>query len=140
MQISKEFQAKVLYLSDAVKIGILNLNTNVVNIVTRYFNQAEHIKNLSNVLDKKENLQYLYDALQSEHNALLEAVDMKPTTMQVVLSRMISYVEINNYTKIWLDSKNLENKREKAIFGMISDNKAAGSAVYQEGVRQWFLN
>lgn len=140
MQISKEFQAKVLYLSDAVKIGILNLNTNVVNIVTRYFNQAEHIKNLSNALDKKENLQYLYDALQSEHNALLEAVDTKPTAMQVVLSRMISYVEINNYTKIWLDSKNLENKREKAIFGMISDNKAAGIAVFQEGRLQGFLN
>ena len=140
MQISKEFQAKVLYLSDAVKIGILNLNTNVVNIVTRYFNQAEHIKDLSNALHKKENLQYLYDALQNEHNALLEAVDMKPTTMQVVLSRMISYVEINNYTKIWLDSKNLENKREKAIFGMISDNKAAGIAVYQEGRLQGFLN
>ena len=56
MQISKEFQAKVLYLSDAVKIGILNLNTNVVNSVTRYFNQAEHIKDLSNALHKKENL------------------------------------------------------------------------------------
>ena len=140
MQISKEFQAKVLYLSDAVKIGILNLNTNVVNIVTRYFNQAEHIKDLSNALHKKENLQYLYDALQNEHNALLEAVNTKPTMMQVVLSRMISYVEINNYTKIWLESKNLQNKREQAIFGIISDNKAAGIAVMQDGRLQGFLN
>ena len=140
MQISKEFQAKVLYLSDAVKIGILNLNTNVVNSVTRYFNQAEHIKDLSNALHKKENLQYLYDALQSEHNALLEAVNTKPTAMQVVLSRMISYVEINNYTKIWLESKNLQNKREQAIFGIISDNKAAGIAVMQDGRLQGFLN
>ena len=73
MQVSKEFHAKILYLSDAVKIGILNLNNNFTNIITRYFNQVQKIKDLTNQLADKEKLQYSYEALREEYYLLLQA-------------------------------------------------------------------
>ena len=48
MKISTEVQNKVLFLSDSIKVGILNLNNNAVKIIQRHFNQAEQIKQLSN--------------------------------------------------------------------------------------------
>ncbi|MBX7491415.1 rod shape-determining protein MreC [Helicobacter turcicus] len=140
IQVSKEFHAKVLYLSDAVKIGILNLNNNFSNIITRYFNQVQQIKNLTNALKDKEKLQYSYDALKMEHNALLQALESKPSAMQITLSRMISYVEMNNYTKVWLEQEEAFRQRENAIFGLISENKVAGIAVIQSNRLLGYLN
>ena len=41
MKISTEVQNKVLFLSDSIKVGILNLNNNAVKIIQRHFNQAD---------------------------------------------------------------------------------------------------
>lgn len=140
IQISKEFHSKVLYLSDAVKIGILNLNNNFSNIITRYFNQVQQIKNLTNALADKEKLQYSYDALKIEHDTLLQALESKPSAMQIILTRMISYVEINNYTKVWLEQKDALQQKENTIFGLIIQNKAAGIATMQNGRLLGYLN
>lgn len=140
IQVSKEFHAKVLYLSDAVKIGILNLNENFSNIITRYFNQVQQIKDLTNALKDKEKLQYSYDALKMEYNVLLQALESKPNAMQITLSRVISYVEMNNYTKVWLEKKGELKQREDAIFGLISENKVAGIALIQDNRLLGYLN
>lgn len=140
MQVSKEFHAKILYLSDAVKIGILNLNNNFTNIITRYFNQVQKIKDLTNQLADKEKLQYSYEALREEYYLLLQALESQPSAMQIVLSRTISYVEMNNYTKVWLEQKNISKQREDVIFGLISENKAAGIALVQNGRLMGYLN
>ena len=140
LQVSKEFHAKVLYFSDSIKIGILNLNHNVANIITRYFNQVQQIKDLTNALEDKEKLQYSYDALKTEHDALLQALNFKPSAMQITFSRMISYVEMNDYTKIWLEQNNTLKQRENAIFGLISNNQVAGIAKMQSGRLLGFLN
>ena len=58
MQVSKEIHTKVLFVSDSIKIGILNLNNNIINAITRHFNQAEQIKHLTNELKNKESIQY----------------------------------------------------------------------------------
>ncbi|WDL74587.1 rod shape-determining protein MreC [Helicobacter winghamensis] len=140
MQVSKELHSKVLYLSDSIKIGILNLNNNVADIITRHFNQVQQIKELTNALADKEKLQYSYDALKIEHNALLQALEVKPSVMQIAFTRMISYVEINNYTKVWLEKNKTLKQREKTIFGLISENQVAGIAIMQSGRLLGYLN
>lgn len=140
MQVSKEFHSKVLYFSDSIKIGILNLNHNFKNITTRYFNQVQQIKNLTNDLEDKEKLQYSYDALKNEHAMLLQALASKPSAMQITLSRTISYVEINDYTKVWLEQNDTLKQRESAIFGLISENQVAGIAIIQNSRLLGYLN
>lgn len=140
IQISKELQAKVLYLSDSVKVGILNLNENFSNIIFRYFNQVQQIKELTNALEDKEKIQYFYNALKSEYDALMQTLDSKPNSMAITLARMLSYVEINNYTKVWLEKNENLKQRENTIFGLISDNKVAGIAVMQSNRLMGYLN
>ncbi|TLD83566.1 rod shape-determining protein MreC [Helicobacter sp. MIT 11-5569] len=140
MQVSKGFQAKILYVSDAIKVGILNLNENFSNTITRHFDQARQIKELTNSLEDKDKLQYAYNALKSEYDALMEALESKPSPMQITLSRTISYVEMNNYTKIWLEKRSDLKKRENAIFGLIYDNKVAGIAIMQSNRLLGYLN
>lgn len=74
MQVSKEIHTKVLFLSDSIKIGILNLNNNIINAITRHFNQAEQIKHLTNELKNKESIQYSFDFLTNQHNELLHSI------------------------------------------------------------------
>ena len=133
MQISKEFQAKVLYFGDVIKIGILNFNANIINTITRHFNQAQHIKELTIALKDKEKLQYSYDALHNEYNELLRILetDIKPISEHFELSRVISFVEINKYTRVWLEQKDFQPTKEGSIYGLISDNKVAGIALFQ---------
>lgn len=140
IQISKEFQAKVLYLSDSVKVGILNLNENFSNIIFRYFNQVQQIKELTNALENKEKLQYSYNALKSEYDALMQTLDTKPSSMAITLVRMLSYVEMNNYTKVWLEKNKDLKQKENMIFGLINDDKVAGIALMQSNRLIGYLN
>lgn len=142
MQISKEIHAKILHISDAVKLGVLNAKANTLNIFTRHFNQAAQIKELSSTLKEYEALKYNYDALKNEYSALLESMDihLEPSVLDIALVRTISYVEINDYTKIWLDHKNVKPPFNERIFGLISDNKAAGIALLRNNRLVGYLN
>ena len=103
MQVSKEIHTKVLFLSDSIKIGILNLNNNISNAITRHFNQAEQIKHLTNELKNKESIQYSYDFRTNKHNELLHTInsylDFNMPNFNLVST--ISYVNIIDYTKLW---------------------------------------
>lgn len=142
MQISKEFHAKVLYVSDVVKLGILGLNTNITNAITRHFNQAKQIKELTNTLKSYEVLHYSYEALQSEYNALLDILNtpLEQTPLSITLTRTISYVEINNYSKVWLEYKGSRDNSEDVIFGLIDKDKAAGIATFSNNRLIGYLN
>ena len=62
-KISKEIHSEVLRLSSAIKIGILNINNNIINTITRHFQQAEQIKYLNNELRDKQQIEYFFNAL-----------------------------------------------------------------------------
>lgn len=75
MKISTEVQNKILFLSDGIKTGILNLNNNTLKAIQRHFNQVEQIKQLSNALMEKQQVEYLLEALKVEYDDLLASVD-----------------------------------------------------------------
>ena len=144
MQVSKEIHTKVLFLSDSIKIGILNLNNNIINAITRHFNQAEQIKHLTNELKNKESIQYSFDFLTNQHNELLHSIhsnlDLNLPNFHLV--RTISHVNINDYTKIWLEVDHQETitKTKTVIFGLIHNNQVAGIATLSNGRFIGFLN
>ncbi|MDY4426852.1 MAG: rod shape-determining protein MreC [Helicobacter sp.] len=142
-QVSKGLHSKLLYLSDGVKIGILNLNQNITNIITRHFNQAEQIKHLTNELKNKESLQYSLNSLEHRYNALLELLQASNfESPNFHLVRTISYAHLNDYTKVWLqgDNKIISQDKEDKIFGLVINNQVAGIAIFRNNRLMGFLN
>lgn len=143
IQISKEIHSKFLYLSDGIKIGILNLNQNITNAITRHFNQAQQIKHLTNELKEKESLQYALESLKYEHNELLNLLqnnDFGSPNFHLV--RTISYARLNDHTKIWLKGydKTIFQSEENKIFGLVINHQVAGIAVFENNRLMGFLN
>lgn len=65
MKISVEVQNKILFFSDNIKRGFLNLNSNMLKTIQRHFYQAEQIKQLSDSLRDKQQIEYLLDSINS---------------------------------------------------------------------------
>ncbi|WP_104722036.1 rod shape-determining protein MreC [Helicobacter mesocricetorum] len=141
-KVSKEIHSEVLYLGNAIKIGILNINNNIINIITRHFRQAEQIKHLNNELRDKQQIEYFFNALNVEHKQLLESVSSKLSLElpNIHLVRNISYVDMNNYVKIWLQSDFDRRPDDKLIFGLIHNNSVAGIAKFENHRLIGYLN
>lgn len=142
MKISTEVQNRILSLSDSVKIGILNFNSNILKAIQRHFHQAEQIKQLSDSLRDKQQVEYLLEALKIEYNDLLDSIHspLRLNMPELTFVRMISFVRMNDYKKIWLEYKTNKTYQNGTIFGLINDNKVAGIAVLQNRRLEGFLN
>lgn len=101
MKISTEVQNRILSLSDSVKIGILNFNSNILKAIQRHFHQAEQIKQLSDSLRDKQQVEYLLEALKIEYNDLLDSIHspLRLNMPELTFVRMISFVRMNDYKK-----------------------------------------
>ena len=141
-KISTGIQSKVLYISDGVKIGIFNFYSNISNFIKRHFDQAAQIKYLSNELKSKQQAEYSLEALTSEYNQLLNSVQsyLQLDLPEVTLVRTISYIELNDYKKVWLELKSDKTYEEGQIFGLIDNNRTAGIAVYSNNRLIGYLN
>ncbi|WP_297814325.1 rod shape-determining protein MreC [uncultured Helicobacter sp.] len=142
MKVSSTIQNKILFLSDEIKSGIFNLNNNVAKTIQRHFNQVEQIKQLSNSLRDKQQIEYLLEALKVEYNDLLASIN-SPLDLSmpgILFVRTISFVRMNNYKKIWLDYKSDKIYQNGTIFGLIDDNKVAGIAILQNHRLEGLLN
>lgn len=142
MKISTEVQNKILFLSDSIKTGILNLNSNTLKAIQRHFHQVEQIKQLSNSLQEKQQIEYLLEALKVEYNDLLALVDspLRLNLPELSLVRMLSFVHMNDHKKIWLEYKSKKPHQEGTIFGLMNENKVAGIAILQNHRLEGFLN
>lgn len=142
MKVSSGVQNKILFLSDKINMSFLNLNSSVLERFQLHFNQAEQIKQLSDSLREKQQIEYLLEALKVEYKDLLQSID-SPLSLnlpQISSVRMLSYIHINNYKKIWLEYKSKEAYQEGTIFGLINENKAAGIAILRNHRLEGFLN
>jgi rod shape-determining protein MreC len=98
----------------------------VEEVLTKYFFQAQTIENLELVNQdlKKYRLLYL------EKNYELKKIrdiheEIKNYATELRLTKVLSYVDFDDFTKVWLDEK----KTDTNIQGLISENYAAGIVV-----------
>ncbi|CAM2879392.1 rod shape-determining protein MreC [Helicobacter burdigaliensis] len=141
-QVSKEFHSKVLYITQSIKIGFLNLNNNISNVIERHFNQAKQIKELSSEVAKKRALEYSYLSLKEEYKNLLANLQapIEASFDTAHLVRTISYVKMNDYKRIWLEFKNHKDYKKNMIFGLVNENKVAGIATLDNNRLVGYLN
>jgi rod shape-determining protein MreC len=98
----------------------------VEETLTKYFFQSQTIENLSleNQDLKKFRLLYLEKNLEFEKIKDIHS-DLKNYQSDLKLAKVLSYVDFDDFTKVWLDVK----KTDSHIQGLISENFAAGIVV-----------
>ncbi|MGP1579696.1 MAG: rod shape-determining protein MreC [Wolinella sp.] len=139
--LGSEIHPRLLYLSDAMKVGFLNAREGITRSVHRHFDQADEIHRLSEEVKDKEKLQGTIIALDSELKRLLGAFNsrLKVPFPDIHLVRTLSYAEIGDYHKVWLEH-DLEDFPRDKIYGLIKDGFAVGIVVNRQGRAMGLLN
>lgn len=122
-----------------LKSAYLEQYISISQTLKNHFEQEKIIEELkAQNLELKE-YKILYNTVQTQLNTLKEFlinVEIPQTKTQIELVRVLSYVDYNDFTKVWLDKKPKNDK----ILGLISENYAAGIAVNYNGKSVGLLN
>lgn len=129
---------KLSFFND-IKISYINKVINVSTTLEKYFDQVNTIEKLR--IENNELKQYktLYTATQKQLDTIKEfivSMDADETKPNIKLARVLSYINFNDFTKVWLDQK----KEDDSILGLITEEYAAGIVVNENGKSVALLN
>ncbi len=120
-----------------IKSWYVQLVMDIQETSDRYFNQITQIEKLQTENKKLQNYKYLYEISKNELNSTLKTVNTTDTTKQKIsYTKVLSYVNFSDYTRVWLDFKKIDNQ----ILGLIWDDYAAGIVVNSENRAKALLN
>ncbi|QKF68470.1 rod shape-determining protein MreC [Arcobacter venerupis] len=121
---------KVLYINK-----IINFSTSV----EKHFEQVNTITKLKTENNELKEYKILYETTQNQLNTLKEFlvnVDIPDNNPKIELVKVLSYMNFDDFTKVWLDKK-INND---SILGLITDNYSAGIVVNKDGRAVGLLN
>lgn len=103
----------------------------------KYFTQVVTIEKLQKENKELRNYKIKYEATKKEVETILENLENSNiTTKDAKFTRVLSYINFDDYTKVWLDLE----KKDNSILGVISEKYAAGIVVNQDGKAKALLN
>ncbi|MBY0539847.1 MAG: rod shape-determining protein MreC [Arcobacteraceae bacterium] len=129
---------KFTFLNDFKNLYI----SKVINFTTsleKHFNQAETIEKLKIENSELKEYKILYTNVQNQLHTLKEFlvnIDIPENKSKIEIVKVLSYINYNDFTKVWLDKK-IEND---TILGLITDNYSAGIVVNKNGNAVGLLN
>lgn len=126
---NSSLKEKLLPLNDSIVEGFLDLNDYLRHKISAHFKQARQIEYL-----KAENKRLRYKAeltstFANELNAILEDKNSSAYFPKLSLVKALSYEQLNDYNKIWLDAPLYDGK----IKGLISNGYTAGIVIPKDG-------
>lgn len=131
-------------LGNGIRTKIYNLKNSISEVFENYTSQAEQIKNLKIIAEQKERGDIENMNLKSEVAQMRTLIDtnIKPRAMETFLVRAYSFVDMGNYSRIWLTGENLSAnlKEGDKVFGLIKDGYTAGIALYKDDLLLGILN
>ncbi|MBS9782708.1 MAG: rod shape-determining protein MreC, partial [Arcobacter sp.] len=121
-----------------IKISYINKMINFSTTLEKYFNQAKIIERLR----EENNTLKLYKSLYIMNKNKLVSLNkyhllknnIKDSNIQLV--KVLSYINFNDFTKVWLDLK----KEDENILGLISNEYAAGIVINENNRAVALLN
>ena len=122
-----------------IKIFYIDKVINISNIIEKHFDQVNTIEKLKTENTELKEYKILYATAQNQLNTLKEFlanVDIPENKAKIELVKVLSYINYNDFTKVWLDKK----VEDDSIFGLIADNYSAGIVVNKNGQAVGLLN
>ncbi len=129
---------KFSFLSDIKTIYMVKM-MNFSTILEKYFDQANSIEKLKTENNELKEYKILYTSTQNQLDNLkdfytnIKNPNNKP---KIEFIKVLSYINYNDFTKVWLDKK----VEDDTIFGLITDNYSAGIVVNKNGNAVGLLN
>lgn len=122
---------------NSIKKSYVETSLSVKETTSRYFNQVLQIEELQKTNSELKHFKLQYLNTKDRLDSLLQTLD-SPTsiTNQIHFTQVISYINFNDFTKVWLDLE----KKDDLILGLISDEYAAGIVLNQNGKAKALLN
>jgi len=121
------------------KITYINKFINISSSVEKHFNQATTIEKLTIENNELKEYKILYTTTQKQLDAMKEFlvhVELTQLKPKIELVKVLSYINFNDFTKVWLDKK----PEDEDILGLITENYAAGIVVNKDGRSVGLLN
>lgn len=121
------------------KISYINKFINISSSVEKHFNQATTIEKLTIENNELKEYKILYTTTQKQLDAMKEFlvhVELTQLKPKIELVKVLSYINFNDFTKVWLDKK----PEDEDILGLITENYAAGIVVNKDGRSVGLLN
>ena len=105
--------------------------------IDKYFDQTVQIEELQKQNKELINYKLQYISKKNELDRILNTIKApNSTTEQIRFTKVLSYVDFEDFTKVWIDLE----KKDKSILGVISDEYAAGIVVDLNGRAKALLN
>jgi len=120
-----------------IKEVYIDTALSVQNTTEKYFNQVQLIESLKKENEELRNYKLKYINSNKQLTTLLETLDApNSSTEQIRFARVLSYIDFDDFTKVWLDLE----KKDNSILGVISKEYAAGIVVNKDGKAKALLN
>ena len=122
-----------------LKISYINKVINISSSIEKHFNQIQTIEQLKAQNNELKEYKILYTSTQKQSNTLkdfLVSVELPQSKSTIELVKVLSYINFNDFTKVWLDRK----PEDDTILGLITENYAAGIVVNKNGKSVGLLN
>lgn len=137
-QIDELLIKKFTFFND-FKITYIDKAINFSTSIEKYADQANTIQKLKNENNELKEYKILYETTYTQLNSLKEFltnIDISEYKPKIELVKVISYINYNDFTKVWLDQK----IDDDTILGLITDNYSAGIVVNKDGHAVGLLN
>lgn len=127
--------------SNNVKQIIFNTIDNINKYVDIHLSQAKTISMLREVEIKKQAQDIEIMAMNAVLDDILSLLDIniRPSFPHIHLVNAYSYVNIGQYSQVWLDSDSREYQKNK-VFGLVKNGYAAGIAIKNDNGLLGILN
>ncbi|MCB9096988.1 MAG: rod shape-determining protein MreC [Arcobacter sp.] len=122
-----------------LKISYINKAISISTSIEKYFNQAETIERLRDENKELKEYKILYSATKKQLDSIKEFlihVEIPEIRPEIELVKVLSYINFNDFTKVWLDKVPQDDR----ILGLITENSAAGIIVNKNGRSVGLLN
>ncbi len=120
----------ILFVNDFVIARLYDFKDFASEEISEHFNQASQIASLKEKNKELERNAILAVTLSNELNRLLEDKNSTQYFPSVSLVRAMSYVQMNDYKKVWLDSI---THTQNELSGLIYKGYAVGVALNKDG-------
>jgi rod shape-determining protein MreC len=122
-----------------MKVSYINKIINFSTSFEKHFEQVNTIQKLKTENNELKEYKILFETTQNQLNTLKEFlvnVDIPDNNPKIELVKVLSYINFDDFTKVWLDKK-INND---SILGLITDNYSAGIVVNKDGRAVGLLN
>ena len=122
-----------------IKLSYIDKVIGISTSVEKYFYQASTIDALRIENNELKEYKSLYTATQKQLDTIKEFVitmNTDETKPNIKLAKVLSYINFNDFTKVWLDQK----KEDDSILGLITGEYAAGIVIKENGRSVALLN